>query len=83
MIKAGSSELIWLWVIIEPINKEILAVDISKKTKHVCCTERFLSQAVNKYGLHSVSSDGGTWYPQACKFLNLQHHLHSSIEKIY
>jgi putative transposase len=33
--------------------------------------ERFLSQVVNKYGLHSVSSDGGTWYPQACRFLKL------------
>jgi putative transposase len=43
--------------------------------------KRFLSQVVNKYGLHSVSSDGGTWYPQACKFLNLPNHLHSSYEK--
>ncbi|HZC47489.1 MAG TPA: hypothetical protein VE244_00375, partial [Nitrososphaeraceae archaeon] len=24
---------------------------------------------------------GGTWYPQACKFLNMNHHLHSSYEK--
>ncbi|HEY6535176.1 MAG TPA: hypothetical protein VIY08_05160 [Candidatus Nitrosocosmicus sp.] len=22
-----------------------------------------------------------TWYPQACKFLNLKHHIHSSYEK--
>ncbi len=43
--------------------------------------ERILSQVVNKYGLHSVSSHGGTWYPQACKFLKLVHHLHSSYEK--
>ena len=43
--------------------------------------ERVLSDVVNKYGLHSVSSDGGTWYPQACKFLKLKHHLHSSFEK--
>ncbi len=44
--------------------------------------ERILSQVINKYGLHSVSlSDGGTWYPQACKFLKLKHHLHSSYEK--
>ncbi len=44
--------------------------------------ERILSQVVNKYGLHSVSSsDGGIWYPQACKFLKLVHHLHSSYEK--
>ncbi len=43
--------------------------------------ERILSQVIYKYGLHSVSSDGGTWYPQACKFLKLVHHLHSSYEK--
>src|SRR6476646_622319 len=43
--------------------------------------ERFVSHVVNKYGLHQVSSDGSTWYPQACKFLNLLHHLHSSFEK--
>ena len=24
---------------------------------------------------------GGTWYPQACRFLKLNHHLHSSFEK--
>jgi hypothetical protein len=35
-----------------------------------------------KYGKHPVSTDGsGTWYPQACKFLNMNHHLHSSYEK--
>ena len=43
--------------------------------------ERFLSHVVNKYGLHQVSSDGGTWYPQACEFLKLNHHLHYSFEK--
>ncbi len=41
-----------------------------------------VSYATKQYGLHSVSSsDGGTWYPQACKFLKLKHHLHSSYEK--
>jgi putative transposase len=34
------------------------------------------------YGEHPVSTDGGTWYPhQACQFLKLQHHIHSSFEK--
>jgi putative transposase len=36
---------------------------------------------VKKYGKHPVSTDGGTWYPQACKFLNMNHHLHSFYEK--
>jgi len=78
-LKAGS-ELIWLWVVIEPNNKEILAVDISKE-RNMFVAERFLSDVSDKYGKHQVSSDGGTWYPQACKFLNLYHHLHSSFEK--
>ena len=45
--------------------------------------ERFLSKAIEEYGKHPVSTaDGGTWYPpQACRFLKLQHHLHSSLEK--
>jgi transposase-like protein len=77
LIKAGS-ETIWLWTIIEPKNKEILAVDITKK-RNISSAKRFLSYVINKYGLHSVSSDGGgTWYPGACKFLNLYHHLHSA-----
>ena len=28
-----------------------------------------------------VSCDGGIWYPQACRFLNIIHHLHSTYEK--
>ncbi len=43
--------------------------------------ERFLSQVINKYALHSGSSDGGTWYLQACKFLKINHHIHSSFKK--
>ncbi|HXT84658.1 MAG TPA: hypothetical protein VN704_10095 [Verrucomicrobiae bacterium] len=43
--------------------------------------ERFLSYVLDKYGKHPVSSDGSTWYPQAFKFLNIYHHLHSHFEK--
>jgi putative transposase len=43
--------------------------------------ERFLSNMVKAYGKHPVSTDGGTWYPQACEFLKLNHHIHSSWEK--
>ncbi len=44
--------------------------------------ERFLSDIVEEFGQHPVSTDGGTWYPQACQFLKLQCHIHSSFEKI-
>ena len=43
--------------------------------------QNFIRNLVNKYGKHTVSTDGGTWYPYACKFLKLRHHLHSSFEK--
>ncbi len=44
-------------------------------------TKRSLSMIVDKYRRHQVSSDDSAWYPQACKFLKLKHHLHSSFEK--
>ena len=40
--------------------------------------ERFLSGLVKIHGKHSISTDGGTWYPIACRFLELKHHIHSS-----
>ncbi len=48
VIKAGS-ELIWLWVVIEPTDKEILSFKISKE-KHVCGG-----------GVNSVSSGRQVW----------------------
>jgi putative transposase len=43
--------------------------------------ERFLSNLLKEYGKYPVSTDGGSWYPQACRFLKLQHHIHSSQKK--
>jgi hypothetical protein len=45
--------------------------------------EQFMSDIVDEYGEHPVLTyDGGTWYPpQACQFLKLSHHIHSSYEK--
>ena len=28
---------------------------------------------VEKYGIHPVYTDGGTWYPEACKINELKH----------
>ncbi len=37
--------------------------------------ERFLYDIVKEHGKHSVSTDGGTGYPQTCRFLKLNHHM--------
>ncbi|HSF49441.1 MAG TPA: hypothetical protein VLA74_01665 [Nitrososphaeraceae archaeon] len=34
------------------------------------------------YGKHTVYTDGGTWYNEACNALRLKHYLHSPVEKI-
>ena len=78
-IKVGS-ELIWLWVAIESKDKEIVSITISKE-RNMFVAERFLSNLLKEYGKHSVSTDGGTWYPQTCRFLKLKHHIHSPLEK--
>ena len=74
------SEYIWLWVAIEPQNRQILALNISKE-RNMLIAERFIADLVRIHGRHPVSTDGGTWYPQACRFLKLDHHIHSSLEK--
>ena len=79
VIKVGS-EYTWLWVAIEPKNSGILALSISKE-RNMFVAERFLSRIVKEFGKHPVSTDGGTWYPQACGFLKLRHHIHSRLEK--
>ena len=44
-------------------------------------TESFLRLLIKIYGKHIVYSDGGTWYPEACISLGLEHRLHSPYEK--
>jgi putative transposase len=80
LIKIGS-ELIWLWVAtIELESKEILGISICKE-RNMLLAERFISSLVRIHGQHPVSTDGGSWYRQACRFLRLPHHIHSSYEK--
>ena len=61
-------------------NGQILAQDITQE-RNMLIAERFLSGVVRYYGNHPISTDGGTWYPQACEFLKMDHHIHSPLEK--
>jgi putative transposase len=73
---------VWLWVAaIEPRNKMILDIRISLE-RSMLVAEQFIQSLIRKYGKQNISTDGGgPWYPQACTFLNLEHHIHSSVEK--
>jgi transposase-like protein len=59
MLKVGS-EYIWLWIAIEPKNKQILALTISKE-RNMFVAEHFLAGIVREYGKH-VSSFYRWWY---------------------
>jgi putative transposase len=79
ILKVGS-EFIWLWIAIEPENRLIRAQNITQD-RNMFVAERFVSDLVKSYGKHPVSTDEGTWYPMACQFLKLKHHIHYSYEK--
>ncbi len=79
VIKIGS-ELIWLWVAIDNSTKRILGLNISKE-RNMFVAGRFIADLVKNHGKHPISTDGGTWYPQACKFLKINHHIHSFYQK--
>ena len=52
MLKVGS-EYIWLWIAIEPENKQILALYVSKE-RNMFVAEHFLSEVVHNYGIHPM-----------------------------
>ncbi len=71
----------YLWVaVVEPVHRVVLGVYISRH-RNILVTEYFLHLLVEKYGRHTVYSDGGSWYPEACSSLKLEHRLHSPYEK--
>jgi len=75
-VQIGTSEA-WVWVATEPAHRTILGVYISRH-RNMLVVETFLRSLVQKYGKRPVYSDGGAWYPEACRTLGLQHRLHST-----
>jgi putative transposase len=47
----------------------------------IIVAESFLQTLIKIYSKHTVYSDGGTWYLEACISLRLEHRLHSPYEK--
>ena len=73
-IKVGS-QYIWLWVAIEPKHRQILQIDLSSERTMLVAERFIIASLINKFGKCPVSTDGGTWYPQACQFLDVEHHI--------
>jgi transposase-like protein len=78
-VQVGSFEA-WVWVAVEPIHRYILGIYLSRH-QNILVAQLFLRTLVERYGKHDVYSDGGTWYPEACRALGLEHRLHSIREE--
>ena len=79
IIQIGSQHF-WLWLCIERIHSSVLGIYISEE-RNMIVAEKFIRSLNEKYGKHTVYTDGSTWYDEACNVLRLKHYLHSSVEK--
>ena len=79
VIQVGSQHF-WLWFCIEPVHSSVLGIYISEE-RNMLVAEKFIRSLVDKYGKHTVYTDGGTWYDEACNVLRLKHYLHSPFQK--
>ena len=79
VIQIGNQHF-WLWFCIEPIHSSVLGIHISEE-RNMLVAEKFIRSLVEKYGRHTVYTDGGTWYDEACNIIGLKHYLHSPFEK--
>jgi putative transposase len=58
----------------------VLGIYISEE-RNMLVTEKFIRSLVDQYGKHTVYTDCGTWYDEACNVLRLKHYLHSPFQK--
>ena len=67
--------------VLNQFTVQCLELYISEE-RNMLVAEKFIRSLVEKYGKHTVYTDGGTWYHEACNVIGLKHYLHSSFEKI-
>jgi putative transposase len=79
IIQIGNQHF-WLWFCIEPVHSSVLGIYLSEE-RNMIVAEKFIRSLVSKYGKHTVYTDGGTWYSEACKINELKHYLHSPFQK--
>ena len=80
VIQFGNQQF-WLRICIESRHKSVLGIYISKE-RNILVAEKFIRSLVGNYGKHTVYTDGGTWYLEACNVLKLKHYLHSPFQKV-
>jgi len=65
----------WVWVAYEPRLKAFLSFRVSYN-QSILDAYLFLKELRGKYGRKPVWTDEGVWYPEACRWLRLEHHVY-------
>ena len=65
-------------------HRVILDIRISFE-RTILVAEKFIKERFDKeiWKISTFNRHGGTWYSQACSFVKMKHHLHSSYEKSF
>lgn len=74
MIRIRGSQA-WIWVAYEPTLKAFLWFRITYNLSELDAI-LFLKELRNRYGRRPIWTDEGVWYPEACRFLRLEHHVY-------
>ena len=79
VIQIGNQHF-WLWFCIEPVHSSVLGIFLSEE-RNMLVAEKFIRSLLSKYRKHTVYTDGGKWYYEACEVIGLKHYLHSPFQK--
>ena len=69
----------WLWFCIEVIHSSVLGIFLSEE-RNMLVAEKFIQSLVSKYRKHTVYTDGGICYDEACNVIGLKHYLYSAYQ---
>jgi putative transposase len=65
----------WVWVAFEPGLRVFLAFRISYN-QSTLDAHIFLKELRRRYGLKPIWTDDAAWYPEACRWSRLEHHVY-------
>jgi putative transposase len=65
----------WVWVAYEPALRVFLSFRISYN-QSILDAYLFLKELRRRYGLKPVWTDDANWYPEACRWARLEHHVY-------
>ena len=65
----------WVWVAFEPGLRAFLSFRVSYN-QSTLDAYLFLKELRRRYGLKPIWTDDANWYPEACRWLRLEHHVY-------